>query len=124
MFVLLKYTIKSGFQTYLVDEIRKSCMCSKCEIGICKKLWLGKIQKSTELEALSFMDLFVVKTDCGYWNRYVNSATNIYKIAYNAINNKERSNYLSRRNRSYNLSTGLDESVKPKITCSVKGNPC
>ena len=26
---------------------------------------------------------------CGYWNRDVNGSTNIYKIAYNAINNKE-----------------------------------
>jgi len=45
----------------------------------------------------------------------VNGATNIYKIAYNAINNKERPNYLS---RSKNLSTGLDEPVKPKFTRS------
>jgi hypothetical protein len=35
----------------------------------------------------------------------VNGAINIYKIAYNAINNKERPNYLS---RSKNLSTGLE----------------
>jgi hypothetical protein len=28
---------KAGFQTYLVDEFRTSCRCSKCEIGICKK---------------------------------------------------------------------------------------
>jgi hypothetical protein len=31
-----------------------------------------------------------------YWNRYVNGATNIYKFHYNAVNNKERPNYLSR----------------------------
>jgi hypothetical protein len=48
----------------------------------------------------------------------VNGATNIYKIAYNAINNKERPNYLS---RSKNTSTGLDEPVKPKFTRCVKG---
>ena len=30
--------------------------------------------------------------------RDVNGATNIYKIAYNAINDKERPNYLSRSN--------------------------
>ena len=41
-----------------------------------------------------------------------------YKIA---INNKERLNYLS---RSKNLSTGLDESVKPKFTCLEIGKPC
>jgi hypothetical protein len=53
-------------------------------------------------------------------NNDVNGATNIYKIAYNAINNKERPNYLS---RSKNLSTGLDEPVKPKFTRSAKGKP-
>ena len=51
----------------------------------------------------------------------IGGATNIYKIAYNAINNKERPNYLS---RSKNTSTGLDEPVKPKFTRSVKGKPC
>jgi hypothetical protein len=53
----------------------------------------------------------------------VNGATNIYKIAYNAINNKERPNYLSRSNRSCNLSGSLDELPKPKFTRSVKGKP-
>ena len=40
------------------------------------------------------------KNGCGYWNRDVNGATNIYRIAYNyynAINIEERPNYLSRR---------------------------
>ena len=58
---------------------------------------------------------------CGYWNRDVNGATNIYKIAYNAINKKERPIYLS---RSKNTSTGLDEPVKPKFTCLEIGKPC
>ena len=57
---------------------------------------------------------------CGYWNRDVNGSTNIYKIAYNAINNKERPNYLSRSN---NLSGSLDEVPKPKFTRYVKGKP-
>jgi len=64
--------------------------------------------------------LICCKNECGYWNRDVNGATNIYKIAYNAINNEERPNYLS---RSKNLSTGLDEPVKPKFTRSGKGKP-
>ena len=50
----------------------------------------------------------------------VNGATNIYKIAYNAINNKERPNYLSRSNK---LSGSLDELPKPKFTCSVRSKP-
>ena len=65
--------------------------------------------------------LICCKNGRGYWNRDVNGATNIYKIAYNAINNKERPNYLS---RSKNTSTGLDEPVKPKFTCLEIGKPC
>mgnify|MGYP006953053163 CR=1 FL=1 len=34
--------------------------------------------------------LICCKNGCGYWNRDVNGATNIYKIAYIAINKKER----------------------------------
>ena len=40
----------------------------------------------------------------------------VYKIAYNAINNKERPNYLS---RNKNTSTGLDEPVKPKFVLII-----
>jgi len=40
--------------------------------------------------------LICCKNGCGYWNRNVNGASNIYRIAYNAINKKERPNYLSR----------------------------
>jgi hypothetical protein len=44
----------------------------------------------------------------------------LYK--YNdAINNKERPNYLSRSNKS---SGSLDELPKPKFTRSGKGKPC
>jgi len=46
---------------------------------------------------------------------------NCFVVLYNAINKKERPNYLSRSN---NLSTGLDEPVKPKFTRSAKGKPC
>jgi hypothetical protein len=51
---------------------------------------------------------------------YVNGATNIYKIAYNAINNKERPNYLSRSN---NLSGFLEEFPKSKFTRLEIGKP-
>ena len=44
----------------------------------------------------------------------------IFKIAYNAINNKAIPNYLSRSNKS---SGSLDELPKPKFTRSVKGKP-
>jgi hypothetical protein len=106
---------KAGFQTYLVDEFRTSCMCSKCEIGICKKTMVRENPKPYRSGNVLVHGLICCKNGCGYWNRDVNGATNIYKIAYNAINNKERPNYLS---RSKNLSTGLDEPVKPKFTRS------
>ena len=65
--------------------------------------------------------LICCKNGCGYWNRDANNgATNIYKIAYNAINNKERPNYLSRSNKS---SGSLDELPKPKFTRSAKSKP-
>ena len=112
---------KAGFQTYLVDEFRTSCMCSKCEIGICKKTMVRENPKPYRTGSIIVHGLICCKNGCGYWNRDVNGATNIYKIAYNAINNKERPNYLS---RSKNTSTGFDEPVKPKFTHSVKGKPC
>ena len=111
---------KAGFQTYLVDEFRTSCMCSKCEIGICKKTMVRENPKPYRSGNILIHGLICCKNRCGYWNRDVNGATNIYKIAYNAINNKERPNYLSRSN---NLSTGLDEPVKPKFTRSEKSKP-
>jgi transposase len=67
--------------------------------------------------------LICCKNGCGYWNRDVNGATNIYKIAYNAINNKERPNYLSRSNHSCNSSGFLEEFPKPKFTRLEIGKP-
>jgi hypothetical protein len=45
----------------------------------------------------------------------------LYKIAYNAINNKERPNYLS---RSKNNSGFLEEFPKPKFTRIEIDKPC
>jgi hypothetical protein len=112
---------KAGFQTYLVDEFRTSCRCSKCEIGICKKTMVRENPKPFISGNVLVHGLICCKNGCGYWNRDVNGATNIYKIAYNAVNNKERPNYLS---RSKNTSTGLDEPVKSKFTCLEIGEPC
>ena len=111
---------KAGFQTFLVDEFRTSCRCSKCEIGICKKTMVRENPKPYKSGNVLIHGLICCKNGCGYWNRDVNGATNIYKIAYNAINNKERPNYLS---RSKNLSGSLDELPKPKFTRSAKGKP-
>ena len=112
---------KAGFQTYLVDEFRTSCRCSKCEIGICKKTMVRENPKPFRSGNVLVHGLICCKNGCGYWNRDVNGATNIYKIAYNAINKKERPIYLS---RSKNTSTGLDEPVKSKFTCLEIGKHC
>jgi hypothetical protein len=111
---------KAGFQTYLVDEFRTSCMCSKCEVGICKKTMVRENPKPYRSGNILIHGLICCKNGCGYWNRDVNGATNIFKIAYNAINNKARPNYLSRSNKS---SGSLDELPKPKFTRSVKSKP-
>ena len=112
---------KAGFQTYLVDEFRTSCMCSKCETGICAKNMVMENPRPYKTGNILVHGLICCKNGCGYWNRDVNGATNIYKIAYNAINNKERPNYLS---RSKNNSGFLEEFPKPKFTRSAKGKPC
>ena len=112
---------KAGFQTYLVDEFRTSCKCSKCEGGSCVKMMVRKNPRPYRTGNVIVHGLICCKNGCGYWNRDVNGATNIYKIAYNAINNKGRPNYLS---RSKNSSTGLDEPVKPKFTRLEIGKPC
>ena len=112
---------KAGFQTYLVDEFRTSCKCSKCEGGSCVKTMIRKNPRPYRTGNVIVHGLICCKNGCGYWNRDVNGATNIYKIAYNAINNKGRPNYLS---RSKNSSTGFDEPVKPKFTRLEIGKPC
>jgi len=76
---------------------------------------VGKNPKPYRSGNVLIHGLICCKNGCGYWNRDVNGATNIYKIAYNAINNKERSNYLS---RSKNNSGFLEEFPKPKFTRS------
>jgi hypothetical protein len=95
-------------------------MCSKCEVGICKKTMVRENPKPYRSGNIIVHGLICCKNGCGYWNRDVNGSTNIYKIAYNAINNKERPNYLS---RSKNLSGSLDELPKPKFIRSAKGKP-
>ena len=79
-------------------------MCSKCEVGICEKPKVRKSQspyvKNDELFPVHGL-LRCQNEKCGcYWNRDVNGATNIYKIAYNAMNNKERPKYLRRSDAS------------------------
>lgn len=87
---------KSGFQVYLVDEFRTSCRCSNCNGGECSKFREIRNPKPAKNNSIMSHGLLLCKKDCGLWNRDENSARNIYKIANNAINKKERPIYLSR----------------------------
>ena len=54
---------------------------------------------------------------CGcYWNRDVNGATNIYKIAYNAVNNKDRNIYKDQMIHPEAIKGNLQTTT----TCQVK----
>ena len=101
---------KAGFQTYLVDEFRTSCRCSKCKIGIYAKNMVMKNPRPYKRGNILVHGLICCKNGCDcckngcdYCNRHVNGATN----------NKERPNYLS---RSKNFSGFLEEFPKSKFT--------
>lgn len=97
---------QNGYQTFLIDEFRTNCRCYKCEGGLCEKYIIRENPKP-------FKNLRLVhgaircKTCLVRWNRDCNGATNIYKIAKNAINKKLRPNYLTRGNTSNVLNDTL-----------------
>ena len=53
---------RAGFQTHLVDEFRKSRMCSQCELGICKKSIFRKSPYRKKISYSQYTDCFVVRT--------------------------------------------------------------
>lgn len=87
---------KAGYRTLLVDEFRTSCMCSKCEGGRCEKFMKRKNPRPWQSGISLVHGLLRCKTcDC-LWNRDSNGATNIHKIAWNAIHRVARPGYLCR----------------------------
>ena len=95
---------RAGFQTFMVDEFRTNRMCSKCEVGICKNMMFRGNPRPYRRKDILYPVHGLLRCQnekCGcYWNRDVNGASNIYKIAYNAVNNKERPKYLGRSDAS------------------------
>ena len=83
---------QNNYKVYLVDEFRTSCMCSICkeETGRCEKFQVIKNPKPYKSENVLCHGLLTCKKCSSVWNRDVNSATNIYRIAKNAINGLER----------------------------------
>ena len=66
--------------------------------------------------------LLKCKTCCGVWNRDVNSATNIYRIAKNAINGLERPKYLCREKKNENIKVEKPKKEKIKKIVQKKAN--
>jgi len=89
---------QNNYKVYLVDEFRTSCKCSKCNGGECQKFIVRKNPKPYRDNLALVHGALSCKNCCVVWNRDCNGATNIYKIAKNAINGKERPNYLCRSN--------------------------
>jgi hypothetical protein len=94
---------KSGYGTYLVDEYRTSCKCFNCEGGECKKFMVRDNPRPYKNNTILVHGLLRCKSGCGLWNRDVNGAKNIYKIAFNHINGLKRPLYLCRSNQSDTL---------------------
>ena len=87
---------KNGYQVLLVDEFRTSCKCSKCEGGVCEKFRVRQHPNKKKDELRLIHGLLRCKNGCGLWNRDRNGASNIYKIAYQAIHTLGRPTYLCR----------------------------
>jgi hypothetical protein len=109
---------QNNYKVYLVDEFRTSCMCSICktEIGRCEKFQIRKNPKPYKSGNILVHGLLKCKSCNNVWNRDVNSATNIYRIAKNAINGLERPKYLCREKKEEKVK----KVVQKKVTKSVK----
>ena len=118
---------RNGYKVYLVDEFRTSCKCSKCNGGNCEKFRKCRNPKPMKNNDIISHGLLMCKTCNGLWNRDENSSRNIYKIAYNAINKKERPKYLCRSKKVVSGTTSpsvdrlqcqlsSDNSTQPKFT--------
>ena len=105
----------NGYKLYLVDEFRTSCMCSICkeETGRCEKFLTRKNPKPYKSGNILVHGLIKCQTCLGVWNRDVNSATNIYRIAKNAINGLERPKYLCREKKDEKIK--VEKPKKEKI---------
>ena len=116
--------IQNNYKTYLVDEFRTSCMCSICktEIGRCEKFQIRENPKPYKSGNILVHGLLTCKKCSGVWNRDVNSATNIYRIAKNAINGLERPKYLCRKNKDENIKVEkpINEKIKKVVQKKAK----
>jgi hypothetical protein len=107
---------QNNYKTYLVDEFRTSCMCSICktEIGRCEKFQIRKNPKPYKSGNILVHGALRCKNCEAVWNRDVNGATNIHRIAKNAINELERPKYLCRKKKDENIKVEKPKKEKVK----------
>lgn len=98
---------KNGFDVYLVNEFRTSCMCSKCknEKGRCEYIKKRENPRPYRTGEITVHGLLSCKNCNTMWNRDVNSSINIHRIAEWAIKGKERPKYLCREKKKENMSS-------------------
>ena len=90
-------------------------MCSVCKtkIGKCEKFITRKNPKPYKSGNILVHGLLTCKKCSGVWNRDVNGATNIYRIAKTAINGLERPKYLCREKKDENVK--VEKTKKEKV---------
>jgi transposase len=123
---------KSGYKVYLVDEFRTSCKCSNCDGGDCNKFRKCRNPKPMKNNSILSHGVLMCKTCSALWNRDENSSRNIYKIAYNAIHQKERPIYLDRSKvvsgttsvDRLQCHSSLEEPAQPQFTRLETVKPC
>jgi len=117
---------QNNYKVYLVDEFRTSCICSICkeETGRCEKFITRKNPKPYKSGNILVHGATRCKNCNAVWNRDVNGATNIYRIAKNAINGLERPKYLCREKNDENIKVEKPkkEKVKKVVQKKVKAN--
>jgi len=115
---------QNNYKVYLVDEFRTSCMCSICkdETGRCEKFQVRENPKPYKSGNVLVHGLLKCKTCNNVWNRDVNSATNIYRIAKNAINGLERPKYLCREKKDEDVKVEKPKKEKIKKVIQKKAN--
>lgn len=112
----------NGYKLYLVDEFRTSCMCSICkeETGRCEKFQIRENPKPYNSGNILVHGLISCKNCSNVWNRDVNGATNIYRIAKNAINGLERPKYLCREKKEEDVKVEKPKKEKVKKVIQKK----
>jgi transposase len=90
---------RHGYKVYLVDEHKTSCRCANCGCETTTFRWC-KNPKYWKDDVIKRHGLLRCKNGCGLWNRDTNGAINIWRIAKEAILQRERPEYLKRTKRS------------------------